>query len=96
MEESNVDRIAALRNVEDALAAFEQGEIDLATMEDRVQGVLRTFATDYPDDDRRAYRASGDPRADGLVVLASGREEARERIEALLDSDLEFVVEEVS
>ncbi|MFW5918888.1 MAG: hypothetical protein ACOCSF_01655 [Halanaeroarchaeum sp.] len=91
-----MDRIAAIRNVEDALAAFERGEIDLATMEDRVQGVLRTFATDYPADDARAYRASGDPRADGLVVLAADRAEARDRIEALLEADLEFEVTPVS
>ncbi|MGM0398398.1 MAG: hypothetical protein ACQEQY_05330 [Halobacteriota archaeon] len=87
-----MDRIAAIRNVEDALADFERGEIDLATMEDRVQGVLRTFATEYPSDDSQAYRASGDPRADGIVVLAAGRSEARERVGALLDDDLDFEV----
>ncbi|AKH96646.1 DUF7854 family protein [Halanaeroarchaeum sulfurireducens] len=88
-----MDRIAAIRNVEDALAAFERGEIDLETMEERVQGILRTYATEYPDDGTRAYRASGDPRADGLVVLASDRSEARERLGALLDGDLDFEVE---
>lgn len=87
-----MDRIAAIRNVEDALAAFERGEIDLGTMEERVQGVLRTYATAYPSDDQRAFRASGDPRADGLVVLAADAGEARERIEALLDADLDFEV----
>ncbi|UWG46493.1 Uncharacterized protein HSRCO_0191 [Halanaeroarchaeum sp. HSR-CO] len=87
-----MDRIAAIRNVEDALADFERGEIDLATMEDRVQGVLRTFATEYPADDSQAYRASGAPRADGIVVLAAGRSEARERVGALLDDDLDFEV----
>lgn len=88
-----MDRIAAIRNVEDALADFERGEVDLATMEERVQGVLRTFATDYPADDTQAYRASGDPRADGIVVLASGRADARERVAALLDEeDLDFEV----
>lgn len=91
-----MDRIAALRTVEDALAAFERGEIDLATMEDRVQGTLRTFATDYPEDDARAYRATGDDRVDGLVVLASDREEARDRVAALVDAAVSFRVEPVS
>ena len=92
-----MDRIAAIRNVEDALAAFERGEIDLETMESRVQGVLRTYATEYPDDDVQAYRASGDPRADGLVVLAADRAEARARVAALLeDDDLAFEVAPIS
>lgn len=80
-----MDRISTLRNVEDTLAAFERGEIDLATMEERIQGILRTFATEYPADETRAYRATGDPRADGLVVLADSRAAARDRVEALLD-----------
>ena len=91
-----MDRIAAMRNVDDALAAFERGEIDLATMEERVTGVLRTYATDYPGDDVRAYRASGDPRADGLIVLASDREEAVERVRELLDRTVEFDVSPVA
>lgn len=91
-----MDRIAALRTVEDALAAFERGEIDLATMEERVQGTLRTFATDYPGDDAHAYRATGDDRAEGLVVLAGDRGEARERVAALLDAEVSFRVEPVS
>ncbi|MFB6070334.1 MAG: hypothetical protein ABEJ76_04860 [Halanaeroarchaeum sp.] len=91
-----MDRIAALRRVEDALAAFERGETDLATMEDRVTGILRTYATEYPADDRRAYRATGDSRADGLIVLASGREEARARVEDLLDGAVTFEVTPVS
>lgn len=94
-----MDRISALRNVEDALAAFERGEIDLATMDERVRGVLRTFATDYPADDRRAYRASGDPRADGLIVLAADRGEARENVRDLLaeePGDVAFEVDPLS
>ncbi|MFB6082258.1 MAG: hypothetical protein ABEJ67_05495 [Halanaeroarchaeum sp.] len=91
-----MDRIAALRNVEDALSAFERGEIDLATMEDRVAGVLRTFATDYPDDDLRAYRATGDAPADGLVVLADSRRAARDRVDALLGEEASSVSFEVA
>lgn len=91
-----MDRIAAMRNVDDALAAFERGEIDLATMEERVTGVLRTYATDYPGDDVRAYRASGNPPADGLIVLASDREEAVDRVLKLLDRPVEFDVSPVA
>lgn len=91
-----MDRISALRNVEDALAAFERGEIALETMEERVQGVLRSFATEYPDDDLRAYRASGDPSVDGLTVLAADRSQARARIQALVDEEVPFEVAPVS
>ncbi|MFB6094357.1 MAG: hypothetical protein ABEJ77_05395 [Halanaeroarchaeum sp.] len=91
-----VDRIAAIRTIDDALASFERGEIDLATMESRVQGTLRTYATEYPDDDLRAYRASGDDRAAGIVVLAADRAEARERVSRLLEGDPPFEVAPVS
>ncbi len=64
------DRIVALRTVEDALAAFERGEIDLETLESRVTGTLRTYATDFEDGSRRAYRATGDQAVEGLVVVA--------------------------
>ncbi len=89
-----MDRIAALRNVEDALAAFERGEIDLGRMEEQITGVLRTYATEFEDDELRAYRASGDPAADGLVVVAESRSEARERVDSLLeDGPVSFAVE---
>jgi hypothetical protein len=81
-----MDRIAALRNVEAALSAFEQGEIDLGTMEERVQGVLRTFATEFEDGELASYRAHGDSAADGLVVVAASPKEARERIHSLVDA----------
>ncbi|MFB6268056.1 MAG: hypothetical protein ABEI31_10385 [Halodesulfurarchaeum sp.] len=91
-----MDRIAALRNVEEALAAYERGEIDLSTMEERVRGVLRTYATTFDDEGLEAYRASGDPAADGLVVVAETRPAARERVRELLDDDtLEFDLEHV-
>lgn len=82
-----MDRIAALRNIEDALSAFEQGEVDLDAMEERIQGVCRTYATEFSDGERRAYRATGDPAAEGLVVVAPSPNEARERIRELLDAD---------
>lgn len=81
-----MDRIAALRNVEEALSAFEQGEVDLATMESRVQGILRTYATEFEDGALSAYRASGDPAVDGLVVVAESAAAARERVLDLVES----------
>lgn len=88
-----MDRISALRNIEDALADYEAGETSLPELEREVRGVLRTYATSF--EDATAYRASGDERADGLVVVAGSRTEARERIEALLDRDVAFSVEPV-
>ena len=91
-----MDRIAALRNIEDALSDFEQGEIPLAKMEERVQGVLRTYATEFEDGGLVAYRATGDPAADGLVVVAESRRDARERIRDLVaEPGIEFDVEPV-
>ena len=92
-----MDRISALRNVEDALADFESGEADLQATERRVLNVLRTYATDF-EDDLAAYRASGAARADGLVVVAESSAQARERVGNLLDDapdDLDFEVERV-
>jgi hypothetical protein len=80
-----MDRISALRNVEEALAEFEAGDADLATMERRVRGVLRTYATEFAEQD--AYRASGPSAAEGVVVLAPSPSEARERVAALTDAD---------
>lgn len=65
---SPVDRISALRNVEEALRAFESGEADLAATERRVATVLRTYATEFEGGDQPnldAYRAQGDDPADG-------------------------------
>lgn len=90
-----MDRISALRNVEEALADFEAGESSLPELEREVRGVLRSYATAY--DDRRAWRASGGPSVDGLVVLATSRSEARDRVTDLVsgvsgaDVDLEPV-----
>jgi len=89
-----MDRIAALRNVEEALADFEAGEEDLESLERRVRGVLRTYATEF-EGDRAAYRASGDDRADGIVVLARSEGDARERVRNLLDEDVAFDVERI-
>ncbi|MFB6301254.1 MAG: hypothetical protein ABEH78_00090 [Haloferacaceae archaeon] len=84
-----MDRISALRNVEEALQAFEAGEADLSTTEERVVTVLRTYATEFEGGeqaDLTAYRARGEAPADGTVVVAATPAEARERIEAVLDT----------
>lgn len=78
-----MDRITALRTIEDALTAYEQDDLALPELEREVQGILRTYATEF-DDGTTAYRASGDPNADGLVVVASSPTAAREQIEELL------------
>lgn len=85
-----MDRISALRNVEDALREFEDGEADLAETERRVGTVLRTFATEFETPGKRAYRAvvdGSDADAAGTVVVASSPAEARERVGTLADRD---------
>ncbi|WP_256295840.1 DUF7854 family protein [Haloarchaeobius salinus] len=83
-----MDRISALRNVEDALASFEDGDCDLAELERRVQAVLRTYVSEFDVGESLAvYRVApaggggGDEiSADGtsgLVLVASGPTEAR-------------------
>ncbi|WP_266079510.1 DUF7854 family protein [Haladaptatus caseinilyticus] len=90
-----MDRISALRNIEDALSSFESGESDLRTTERRVLAVLRTYATEFESDrDLSAYRAHGDDRADGIVVVAESKEAARRRVHELLDeSDIDFTID---
>ncbi|WP_340098596.1 hypothetical protein [Salinibaculum salinum] len=87
-----MDRISALRNIEEALSAFEREECTLPELEREVRGILRTYATEF-DDETRAYRARGPARVDGLVVLATSRQEARDRIADLLSDPPEFSVE---
>jgi hypothetical protein len=86
-----MDRISALRNVEDALTRFEEDDLSLPELEREVRGVLRTYATEF--EDATAYRARGDASADGLVVVASSPTEAREQIEGLLPEPASFEVE---
>jgi hypothetical protein len=87
-----MDRISALRNVEDALARFEEGKLTLPELEQEIRGTLRTYATDF--ENGRLYRARGDA-ADGLVVIADSRTEARERVTELLPDPGEFDIERV-
>lgn len=78
-----MDRISALRNVEDALADFEEGEADLETVERRVQAVLRTYASEFDRGSLAAYRVAGD--GESVVVVAPSPGEARERASDLGD-----------
>ncbi|WP_119813550.1 DUF7854 family protein [Halalkaliarchaeum desulfuricum] len=81
-----MDRISALRNVEEALRAFEDGEADLATTEKRVVGVLRTYATDF-EGEESLFRATAPDAAAGAVVVAPSAHAAAERIVSLRDLD---------
>lgn len=74
-----MDRISAIRNIEDAIRSFEDGERDLAETERRVASILRTYATEF-EGDGDVFRAVGDPPADGTVVVASSEPAARERV----------------
>ena len=89
-----MDRISALRNIEDALSAFESEECTLPELEREVRGILRTYATEF-DDETRAYRARGHERVAGLVVVATSRQQARERVAGLLSDPPAFTVEPV-
>lgn len=93
-----MDRISALRNIEEALRDFEAGESDLEATEQRVAAVLRTYATDFEGDNDglRAYRATGSGRADGLVVVADSEPGARERIADLLGEEAPALDVEIS
>lgn len=90
-----MDRISALRNLEDALRAYEAGDIDLAGLEARVETVLRTYATEFDRSDLSVYRATGGA-ADGTVVAAESPAAARERIGEQVDAEeLEFELDQV-
>ena len=88
-----MDRISALRNVEEALSSYEAGELSLPELERDVRAVLRAYATDF--EDKSAYRAAGAPRVEGLVVVAASPAEARTKIEALVDDPGSFDLERV-
>ena len=88
-----MDRISALRNIEDALSRYEAGESTLPELERDVRGTLRTYATEF--DEGTLYRARGDSAVEGLVVVASSQTEAREQIAELLSADIRFEVESV-
>lgn len=72
-----MDRIAAIRQIEDALADLEAGETDLESCERRVRATVRTFATEF-DGDLAAYESES-----GVVVVADSERAARERVREL-------------
>ena len=88
-----MDRISALRNVEEALARYESGELSLPELEREVRGTLRTYATAF--DDGTLYRARGDGTVEGVVVVADSRRDAREQIRGILSDAVEFELERV-
>ncbi|MDY6765739.1 MAG: hypothetical protein SVW77_00060 [Candidatus Nanohaloarchaea archaeon] len=66
-----MDRISALRNVEDALSAFEAGECTLADLERQVRGVLQTVAKQLGTDlavEERDHGSFHDKRC-GTVLI---------------------------
>lgn len=76
-----MDRIAALRRIEDALADLEAGETDLEGCERAVRAAVRTFATEF-DGELDAYRAGN-----GTVVVAPSERAARDRVRELTDAE---------
>ncbi len=89
-----MDRISALRSIEESLTAYEEGNLSLPDLEQEVRGVLRTYATSF-DENAAAYRARGGERVDGLVVVASSPREARERVADLVDEPGRIEIERV-
>ncbi|GAB3705575.1 hypothetical protein GCM10028858_23020 [Halorubrum pallidum] len=82
-----MDRISAIRNVEDALRSFEDGDADLAATERRVAVVLRTYATEFEGEDD-VFRAVGEEPVDGTVVVAPSKPAARDRVLARAGIDV--------
>jgi hypothetical protein len=75
-----------------------QGNSDLTTVEQRVIGVLRTYAAELETTSAElcAYQASGSERVTGLIVVALTKSKARERIATLLDINRSDLSDEVS
>mgnify|MGYP000156246032 CR=1 FL=1 len=80
------DRVAECTSGIDVFPLFV-GDATYAVKLDRVATVLRTYATEFEDEQRHAYRAHGDSSADGVVVVASDSETAKERVQELHDAD---------
>ena len=86
-----MDRISALRNVEEALREYENGACDLATLERRVRGTVRTYATAFDADGTAPYRVTDAEQE--VVVVAGDPAAARERAVRLGDLTGELTVE---
>ncbi len=74
-----MDRISALRTIEEALTDYEEGDLSLPGLEREVRGVLRTYATDF-DEETAVYRADEPPAVEGVAVAAASPREAREQV----------------
>lgn len=83
-----MDRISALRNVEEAIRDFESGDADLAATEQRVRTILRTYATEFEDERRAVYATDED---DPTVVVAASAAAARERVADLTGEEPDSV-----
>ncbi|MCL9812165.1 hypothetical protein [Natranaeroarchaeum aerophilus] len=83
-----MDRISAIRNVEDALAAFEDGEVDLETTEERVLATVRTYATDYEGEITAVYRVQPISRREPIIVVAASPDDAVERATSILEENV--------
>ncbi|MFA9516678.1 hypothetical protein ACERIT_05610 [Halopenitus sp. H-Gu1] len=81
-----MDRISAIRNLENALRKFDHGEASLEETERRAIAVLRTYATEF-EGTEDVYRATGPDPIDGTVVVAPSKAAARDRIEERLKTD---------
>jgi hypothetical protein len=79
-----MDRISALRTIEEALTAYEEGDLSLPGLEREVRGALRTYATGF-EEAAAVYRARGPDRVDGVAVVATSPRDARERVGDLVE-----------
>lgn len=90
-----MDRISALRNIESALQEYENGACDLATLEERVGSILRTYATEFEAEEINVFRAVGG-EADGTIVAAADESAARSKIRDRYDeTGNEFTIEQL-
>ncbi|PSQ57223.1 MAG: hypothetical protein BRD23_08860 [Halobacteriales archaeon SW_9_67_25] len=91
-----MDRISALRTIEEALTDYEEGEVSLPALEREVRGVLRTYATAF-DEEATVYRAESPVDVEGVAVVATSPGEAREQVADLAEDvdDARVTVERV-
>lgn len=78
-----MDRISTLRNIEDALTEFENGNISFEELTQRVSTILQTFATDFEDELKAVYQV------DSVIVVAESPSAARDQAAELADINSE-------
>lgn len=74
-----MDRISTLRNIEDALTEFENGNISFEELNQRVSTILQTFATDFEDELQAVYQV------DSVIVVAESPSAARDQAAEIAD-----------